>query len=312
MLPDGAAGRSIALAVDVGGTKVEAALVDQDAHILAGSRHRAPTGVSSSSSALFEAVRTVVQQSVRALPSGEAITGTGIGSAGPIAVSDGLVSPLNLPAWRAFPLREGISQLLPGVPARLALDGLCITLAEHWVGAARDAENVLGMIVSTGIGGGILLHGRPVTGATGNAGHIGQIEVGGFAAEGVLGRGHTLERVASGPNVVAWARAKGWIGSTGEELAASYAAGDAIAVSAVRRAGAAIGRAIASATALLDIDVVVIGGGFAQVSPDLFGFIRESLAEHSEFPFTSRAEVRPTGLGADGPLLGAAALALLR
>lgn len=301
----------IALALDVGGTKVEAALVEADGRILPGSRFREPTGRAADAATLFGAVRRVVTAALPQLPSGERLAGVGIGSAGPILLPDGSVSPLNLPGWRAYPLRQRVGELVPGVPVRLALDGLCITLAEHWLGAARGADTVLGMIVSTGIGGGLLVGGRPLRGATGNAGHIGQVEVGGFTAEGVHGGPTTLERIASGPGTVAWARSQGWSGTSGEELGAAYQAGEALAVAAVRRAGRAIGRAIASATALVDLDVVVIGGGFAQVTPDLFDFIRASLRDDSEFPFTSRAEVRPTGLSGDGPLLGAAALVLL-
>jgi len=120
---------SLALAIDLGGTKVEAALVDS--------------------------------------------TGSGVGAAGPLTESLGLVSPLNLPAWRDYPLKALVEDAAPRLPVTLRMDGLCIALAEHWVGAAQGYENVMGMIVSTGIGGGLILHGNTVSGPTGNAGHIG-------------------------------------------------------------------------------------------------------------------------------------------
>ena len=299
---------SWALAADFGGTKVEAALVDSEGTVLAASRFRAPTGRDASSEQLEASVSSVLASAGAALPAGDQIVGMGIGSAGPIAVDTGRVSPLNVPAWRDFPLRDLAASLYPDIPVVLRVDGECITLAEHWLGAARNAENLMGMVVSTGIGGGLILGGRSVAGPTGNAGHIGHIEVGGFDTPCLCGGTGCVEAVASGPATTAWARSQGWTGSTGEELAASYAAGDPIARAAVVRSGTAIGQAIASATALLDLDVVAIGGGFSRVSPDLFDAIRSAIARRSAFPFVTKVTVVPSGLSDEGPLIGAAAL----
>jgi glucokinase len=114
--------------------------------------------------------------------------------------------------------------------------------------------------------------------------------------------------VASGPKTTAWAQSQGWTGTTGEDLAASYAGGDEIAIAAVKRAGRAIGQAIASATSLVDLDLVAIGGGFSHVTPDLFDFVRQAIAARSAFPFVAKVRVIPSGLSGDGPLIGAAAL----
>ncbi|MES1169710.1 MAG: ROK family protein, partial [Leifsonia sp.] len=96
--------------------------------------------------------------------------------------------------------------------------------------------------------------------------------------------------------------------STGEELGAAYAAGDDVAIRAVRRAGLAIGRAIASATALLDLELVAIGGGFSHVTPELFDMIAEPIAQRVEFDYIRAVRVVPSALSSDGPLVGAAAL----
>lgn len=302
----------LVLAVDLGGTKVEAALVDAAGDILDGSRGRAATGPTASSDDLAAAVRTVVAGALATLPSGTELLGAGIGSAGPINVSRGLVSPLNLPAWRDYPLRDLVANLVaplaPTAPVVLRMDGECITLAEHWIGAARGADNLMGMVVSTGIGGGLVLGGRAVAGPTGNAGHIGHVEVGGADTPCLCGGTGCVEAVASGPRTTAWAREQGWTGATGEDLAASHAAGDPIAVAAVARAGRAIGQAIASATALVDLDVVAIGGGFSHVSPALFDHVRAAIAERAPFPFVAKVRVVPSGLSGTGPLVGAAAL----
>jgi glucokinase len=299
---------SYALGVDLGGTKVEAALIDPHGALLAGSRFRAPTGRQSTSEQLAASAHSVVMQALAALPDDAALVGAGIGSAGPITLAHGLVSPLNLPAWREYPLRQQVADLVPGLPVSLRMDGECITIAEHWIGAARGENNLMGMVVSTGIGGGLILGGMAVAGPTGNAGHIGHVEVGGFDEPCLCGGTGCVEAVASGPNTVAWARKQGWTGETGEDLAAGYAAGDAIAIAAVKRSGTAIGQAIASATALVDLDLVAIGGGFSHVTPELFDFVRAAIAKRAPFPFVAKVRVIPSGLSDEGPLIGAAAL----
>ena len=298
---------TVVLALDLGGTKVEGALVDAEGTILPGTRDRQPTGRARSSEELAASVNRVVLAVLSALPADAELRGVGIGAAGPVLLPDA-VSPLNLEVWRNFPLRARIAELVPQVPVRLRMDGLCITLAEHWIGAARDRRNVMGMIVSTGVGGGLILEGKTVAGPTGNAGHIGHIEIAGHDDPCPCGGRGCLEAVASGPHSVRWARERGFTGETGEDLAAAFASGDEIAVAAVRRAGSAIGRAIASAASLVDLDVVAIGGGFSHVAPELFDYIREPIAERTAFDYVRRVEVVPSGLSGDGPLVGAAAL----
>lgn len=297
-----------ALAVDLGGTKIEAALVDENGVLLAGSRFRAATGRESTSAQLALSAASVVTQALAQLAPDHQLIGVGVGSAGPITVDAGLVSPLNLPSWRDYPLRDQIAELVPHVPVVLRMDGECITLAEQWVGSAQGERNVMGMVVSTGIGGGLILGGQAVAGPTGNAGHIGHVEVGGFDDPCDCGGTGCVEAIASGPKTTAWAKRHGWTGASGEDLAASYAAADPIAIAAVRRSGTAIGQAIASATALVDLELVAIGGGFSHVTPDLFDFVRDAIAARAAFPFVAKVRVIPSTLSGDGPLIGAAAL----
>ncbi|MCD2443862.1 ROK family protein [Agromyces sp. SYSU K20354] len=298
----------LALAVDFGGTKVEAALVDARGALLAGSRHRRQTGSGASSSELDAAVRDIVSAALFARPADAPLLGVGVGAAGPVDLDHGTVSPLNVPAWRGHPLAERISEIVHDAPVTLRIDGLCIALAEYWVGAGAGAANVLGMVVSTGVGGGLVLGGRAVPSPTGNAGHIGHVEVGGFDDLCACGGRGCLEAVASGPRTVAWARTQGFTGETGEDLALAHAAGDPIALAAVERAGTAIGHAVATSTNLLDLDVVAIGGGFSRVSPALFDHARAAVTERTSFPFVTRVEIVPSGLSDEGPLIGAAAL----
>jgi glucokinase len=299
---------TLALALDFGGTKVEAALVDHTGTVLQETRFRQPTGPQSTSDQLAAAVDSVLTSVLGAVPSGEKLLGAGIGCAGPVDIVHGRVSPLNIPVWRGYPLLAQVQKHVGDVETRLRMDGLCIALAEHWVGAAKGYDNVMGMIVSTGIGGGLILNGMTVPGPTGNAGHIGHVEVGGFSDRCACGGIGCVEAIASGPKSVAWARTQGWEGSSGEDIGAGYAAGNEIAVAAVKRSGRAIGQAIASATSLDDLEIVAIGGGFSRVTPDLFDFIRAAIAERTAFEFVTKVKVVPSGLSGDGPLIGAAAL----
>ena len=299
---------SLALAVDFGGTKVEAALVDDRGRLVPGTRHRSATGATASSNELEAAVSQVVSAARASVPDHAWLVGVGVGSAGPVDVATGQVSPLNVPVWRGHPLRDLVAGLVPEAPVTLRVDGLCIALAEYWVGAGRDATNLLGMIVSTGVGGGLVLGGRAAPSPTGNGGHIGHVEVGGFDDPCACGGSGCLEAVASGPRTVAWAKAQGFAGETGEDLAVAHAAGDPVAVAAVARSGTALGHAIASAANLLDLDVVAIGGGFSRVSPALLEHARAAVAERTAFPFVSRVQIVPSGLSDEGPLIGAAAL----
>lgn len=305
---------TVVLAVDFGGTKVEAALVRPDGRLVAGSRLRSATGRGAGVPELEASVASVVEhalQGLRELGGDAELAGVGIACAGPIERAAGAISPLNVPSWRDYPMRALVERIVTNagyrVPVTLEMDGVAIVLAEHWIGAAQGCHNVMGMVVSTGIGGGIISNDRVVIGATGNAGHIGHVEVAGILGEDTFGNRHVLEAMASGPHTVAYACSQGFAGATGEDLAAAYRAGDPMARAAVERTGRAIGQAISSASALLDLDVVAIGGGFSHATPDLFDFIRARLAEH-HFEFVRKTKVVPSGLSTEGPLIGAAAL----
>jgi len=293
------------LAVDLGGTKLEAALVDADGSILPGSRSRVPTGRRIEPHELRRLLADAVGRTLGTAT--EAVTGVGVGSAGPVDRLAGRVSPVNMPRLTAFAMREAVEELVPGVAVELALDGQCIALAETRFGAARDSRSTLGMVVPTGVGGGLVLDGRLIQGETGNAGHIGQMHTAEFAADG---RPLTVEAVASGPASVAWARAHGWTGTTGEELAEGWARGEAVPRQAVERSARAIGGLVADVWTLADLDVVVIGGGFSHVAPEYPELVAAAAAERAELDYARSPRVVRAALRNAAPLVGAAALAL--
>ncbi len=300
--------RDLALAIDIGGTKVEAALIDRTGRRAAGSSFREPTGPNITREGLERAVVSAATEAFDARPEGDHIVGVGIGSAGPIDLVAGTIAPLNMPGAAGAEIRSVVGARFGPLPVRMALDGSCIALAEFRLGAARGALNALALVVSTGVGGGFIVNGRPALGRTGNAGHIGQLRVrerdDGDAFAG------TVESIASGPQTVAWAREQGWTGTTGEELADAYAAADPIARAAVERSARAVGEAISGASTLLDLDVAVVAGGFSNVASDYIDLVQRYADEASVLPYARRVRVLPTGLSGDGPLVGAATLAL--
>ena len=296
----------LALAVDLGGTKVEAALVDSAGAVVPGSRARRPTGPDATpdllQGALIQVVRTVLSGA------GDGVVGVGIGSAGPIDHAAGTIAPVNMPKLHGMPLRDVVADAVARaghreVPVCLGHDGGCLALAESWVGATRDARVSLAFVVSTGIGGGFLIDGRLFAGTTGNAGHLGQMH---------SDDGLSLERVASGPASVEWAQKQGWAGTTGEELAAAAASGHSVARAAIERSARAIGRAVADIAALVDVELFAVGGGFSHVADDYVDLIGAALREAAALDYARAARIVRSGLGGDGPLIGAAALVLRR
>lgn len=296
--------REYALAVDIGGTKVEAALIDAAGRIRPGSRLRRTTGPNTTREGLQQSVFELCREVMAHHDAHTAIVGVGIGSAGPVDLPQRSVAPLNMPeaAGATF---DDISDLVQA-PLSLALDGTCIALAEHRYGAARGYNNALVMVVSTGVGGGLIINGQPFTGRSGNAGHIGQVRI--QARESGDVHSGTVEDLASGPRTVQWARQRGWKGFDGVELARAYVDGDPIARAAVQRSTNAIGNVIASISTLLDIEVAVIAGGFVQVAPDYVSLVTAAVHRDSVFPHSADVVISPTGLSGSGPLIGAAAL----
>jgi glucokinase len=293
------------LAVDVGGTKLAAGLVDPDGRVLRAARRSTPaTGDGEQVwGALAELVETVV--------GGAPVAAVGVGCGGPMRWPAGEVSPLNIPGWRGFPLRARLAERFPGVAVRLHNDAIALAVAEHWRGAARGHPNALGMVVSTGVGGGLVLGGRLIDGATGNAGHVGHVVVEPDGPGCSCGGRGCLEAVASGPRTAAWAVTHGWKGGqTARELARDARAGDPVAVAAFGRAGAAIGVAIASVAALCDVSVAVVGGGVVQAGPLVLEPLKAALREHARMDFTRELPVVPASLGQEAGLVGAAGLVL--
>ncbi|MGW0876243.1 ROK family protein [Streptomyces sp. NPDC002740] len=299
-------------ALDIGGTKIAGALVDGDGTILA--RAQRPTPAQENGDTVMRAAEEALAE-LTASPLWGRVRAVGIGSAGPVDASAGTVSPVNVPGWRDFPLVDRVRAVTGNLPVELIGDGVAITAAEHWQGAARGHDNALCMVVSTGVGGGLVLGGRLHPGPTGNAGHIGHISVeldGDLCPCGARG---CVERIASGPNIARRALENGWLpGPDGDTSAAAVAAaaraGDPVAVASFERAAQALAAGIAATATLVEIDIAVVGGGVGKAGEVLFAPLRRALRDYATLSFVQRLTVTPAQMGTDAGLVGAAAAAL--
>ncbi|AOP47005.1 ROK family protein [Streptomyces lydicus] len=301
----------LSAALDIGGTKIAGALVDAHGRLLV--RAARPTPADQDGATVMRAVAEVVRE-LAAGPDWARVAAVGIGSAGPVDAQAGTVSPVNIPGWRAFPLVAGVRALVGDRPVVLVGDGVAMTAAEHWQGAARGHANALCMVVSTGVGGGLVLNGRLHPGPTGNAGHIGHISVDLDGDPCPCGARGCVERIASGPNIARRALANGWLpGPDGDvsaaAVAASARAGDPVAVRSFERAAQALAAGIAATATLVEIDIAVIGGGVAGAGEVLFAPLRAALRDYATLSFTAGLTVVPARMGTDAGVVGAAAAA---
>jgi glucokinase len=301
-------------ALDIGGTKIAGALVDGDGAIVV--RAQRPTPAREDGETVMGAVEAVLGE-LTASPLWDRVHSVGIGSAGPVDASAGTVSPVNVPGWRGFPLVARVRAVTGELPVELIGDGVAITAAEHWQGAARGHDNALCMVVSTGVGGGLVLGGRLHPGPTGNAGHIGHISVDLDGDPCPCGGRGCVERIASGPNIARRALDNGWRpGADGDATAAAVAAaaraGAPAAVASFDRAAQALAAGIAATATLVEIDIVVIGGGVGKAGDVLFGPLRRHLADYATLSFVQGLTIVPAQMGTDAGLVGAAAAALVR
>ena len=297
----------LTLALDIGGTKLAVGLVDPAGALV--QTAILPTPKNQGVEQVWSVVHQMIADALKAAEG--AIRAVGIACAGPIDLAAGTVSPINIPSWRGFPLRDRVAAAVPDVPVLLAGDGVCMALGEHWRGAGRGVAFVLGMVVSTGVGGGLVLDGEPYHGRTGNAGHVGHVVVELDGQPCSCGGRGCVETVAAGPWMTRWAVANGWAAPPGADakvLADAAAAGDPVAVRAFHRGATALAAMIASVGAVCDLNLVVIGGGVARSGRTLFDPLTAALSDYAGLSFIRDLRVVPAALGGDAGLIGAARL----
>ena len=275
----------LALAVDIGGTKLAAGVVDDHGRLTA--RAMAPTPVADDPEVVFGALLGLLEE----LPEAD-LAVCGIGCGGPMSPGGEEVHCLHIPAWQGFPLRRRVAEAT-GLPTFVDNDAKALARGEGWVGAAAGRSHFIAMVVSTGVGGGIFLDGRLLDGRAGNAGHIGHVVVVPGGRECFCGGRGCLEAEASGRAIAA---------ATGRPPAE---AGPEV----IERSGTLVGRAVASAANLLDLPLAVVAGSVALGFGDpFFAAAQAEIDALSRLDFSRGTRIVPAGLGEAGPLIGAAAV----
>ncbi|PRZ08863.1 glucokinase [Isoptericola sp. CG 20/1183] len=311
--------RTTAVGLDIGGTKMCAVALDVDGKVRASLE--VPTPAAQGPAAILDLGASLVRSvdvgdgsgpsADDDAPSARRTLRLGVGTAGVVDRGTGTILSATsaLPGWAGTPVRDELAARLGGALVTVVNDVHAVAAAESRWGSAASTRDHLVLTVGTGIGGAVVVDGEVLVGSRRLAGHVGHMSVPEAVGEPCpCGRTGHLEAVASGPAMVAAYRALGGRATTGKDLARAVAHGDGDARRVLRRAGSALGTAIASLAAALDPQVVVVGGGALRVGADLLDAAHRSLAASAlpglaDLPLV-RAAVR------DGGAVGAASLAL--
>jgi glucokinase len=290
--PDTSTGRTV-IALDIGGTKLAAAIVDSCGGI--GGRSTIPTPADGSEAEMWAAVEALVAPLCDVAGTGGSTpTAIGVGCGGPMTAGGVAVSPLNISAWRGFPLLDRLRDRF-AMEVAVDNDAKALARAERRWGAAVGERDFMAMVVSTGVGGGIVVGGRLLDGSSGNAGHIGHVIVEPLGRRCECGARGCLEAEVSGTAI--------------ERMTGRPAAEAPLDMR--QRCGRLVGRAVGSAANLLDLRLAVVAGSVALgFGADFFDAAQTELDRTSMLDFSRGVRIIPAGCGDSGPLLGAAAVAL--
>ncbi len=290
------------IGVDLGGTKIAAGTVGRDGAL--GRRVEQPTPLGSQElllAGLDRAVEDVLDVDVAAI---------GLGIPSTIDQRTGrAVSSVNIPL-ADLDLRARMATRF-GLPVGIDNDANAATLAEWSFGAGRGASHLVMLTLGTGIGGGLILNGRPYRGAVGAGAELGHmvVQIGGIRCQGsCTGHGH-FEAVASGRAADKLAREVLGEGSDAHALVAAARAGRVAAVAALAELGRLLGAGIGSLVNIFDPEVVVVGGGFAAAGELLLEPAREIVAREALRPGRDLVRIVPAELGFAAGLIGAGLVA---
>ena len=307
------------LAIDIGGTKLAAGMVDTDGRMLA--RGEVPTLATEG----LEPVLARIVGLGRDLLSRPEVAGVrvhriGVGCAGPVDLTAGVVfNPPNLPGWTQVPLTDHLQRAL-ALPTVLENDANAAALGEFRYGAGKGARSIVYLTVSTGIGGGIILDGKVWHGLKDAAGEVGHMTV---CPDGpVCGCGNRgcLEAMSSGPSIARRAREAVASGRqtglseiakpTSSDVVRLAKEGDPVAREVWAEAVKYLGIGVAAAITILAPERVVIGGGVTKAGDYLFQPLREQVRQRVKLVPVESVPIVPAALGPDVGILGAAAVAL--
>jgi glucokinase len=309
--------------IDLGGTKIQAVVVDEANEVLGAARLPTPTegGPAEVAEVMAGALRRAASEA--AVEAGE-LSGVGVGSPGLVDGAAGTVSAArNLPDWEgSFALAPALAERL-GTPARIGNDVQVATDGEHRLGAGRPYSSMIGVFWGTGVGGGLILDGKAWLGR-GGAGEIGHVVVRRGGARCPCGRRGCMEAYAGRAAMEAKARKEHEKGTktdlfhimrkrgrdrlTSGIWARALDHGDRLAAELVDRAVGALGTGIGSAVNLLDVEAVIVGGGMGlRMGQPYLERIGEAMKPHL-FNDASPPDLRLASLGDLGGAVGAALL----
>ena len=298
---------SIVGAIDIGGTKISAGIIDGESRVLA--RRTAPTPAQEGPAAILALASRLVREARDAAE--VQLTAVGVGTAGVVDPSTGriLEATAALRGWPGTPVASALASEL-GLPVHVENDVTAFLLGEAAAGAAVGLADVIAITVGTGIGGALMVHGQVVRGRTcvaGNIGHVPSPEARDRRCP--CGRVGHLEAVASGPAMtVAYRERSGRPTVDLRDVARRAGAGDEIADDVLRTGALALGRVVGGLVNILDPDLVLLGGGVL----GLGGWYVEAVARSAALEVLTQSDpvpIRVATLGGDAMLVGAAAAA---
>ena len=307
------------IGVDIGGTKVAAGLVDSTGEI--SHKTRAPMVATGDAATGFAAVKAAVDAVFSEFPEARgAVTGIGLCSPGPLDPKTGVVlNPPNVPCWRNYPLAAEVERVF-GVPARVDNDANAAGLAEALWGAGVGYTNVFYATLGTGIGTGIVFDRKIYHGRTGSAAEGGHMTIDYHGPQCPCGKRGCIETLASGPNIARRARARLTPTSRIVQLAGSleqvrsehvgqaFREGDAVATEVLTETAHLLTVWLGNIVDLLEPDVIVVGGGVAELMSSFFDSISKNLPHWSINQRAGEIPLLMARYGADAGIAGAGAL----
>ncbi len=306
------------LAVDFGGTQIRAARVKRDGSIL--DENYGLTGDGEPGVVVDRIISVIARSWESAASAGDTPSAISIAAPGPIDFANGVIlyAP-NIAGFSNVPICGSVADRF-GVPAYLQNDANAAALAEHEFGAGRGFDHMVYLTISSGIGAGIIAHGRLLQGATGNAGEVGQMTVDlndGVYQSGCLG---TMEGQASGDHLAKYAASRLAAGQRsslakvleeggeldGAAVVEAAREGDPLAVATWRRALAGLGAGTVSFVHVLNPEIIVVGGGVTNAGEMLFAPLRDYVKRWTLPGFSEHLQIVPAALGNRVGILGAA------
>ena len=291
--------------IDLGGTKIEGAIIDPERPDRALHRLRLPTEAHQGYDHVVGQIAEVVRR-LEAESGGRRPPVIGIGTPGATDPDTGLLRNSNTTCLNGRPLEADLARVL-GVGARLGNDANCFALAEATLGAARGRAVVMGLILGTGVGGGVVVDGRVLAGRHGIAGEWGHNPLVGESTACYCGRKGCVETVIAGPSLERHYRELSGVALRLPDIVGRAGEGDPQAAATLERLRSKFGEAIAAVINILDPDAIVIGGGVGNL--DLF-YAEETRRAVLAFVFNRdlRTEFLRPALGDSAGVFGAALL----